>query len=190
MEKQDLRIIKTQKALCETFLVMLSKKKFDNITVNDLCENAMVRRATFYKHFADKYDFFSFFVRYMQTELYMDIERCTTYDSINSYYKFLFEKFIQFLNNHTDVVKNIVDSSAFPTLSSILSDEIKRNIILYIRSSEKEGYIYKVSPEMIASFFAGGIIQLLRYWITSKVEIPKEKLIDNYEEFIDMFHID
>ena len=28
---------------------------------NELCDEAMIRRATFYKHFADKYDFFFFF---------------------------------------------------------------------------------------------------------------------------------
>ena len=62
-QKMDLRIRKTYKALKDTFLELLSEKKFEDITVNELCERAMVRRATFYKHFADKYDFFAFFIR-------------------------------------------------------------------------------------------------------------------------------
>ena len=56
--KSDLRIIKTRKALYTAFTMLLGEKSFEDITVNELCENAMVRRATCYKHFADKYDFF------------------------------------------------------------------------------------------------------------------------------------
>lgn len=59
-EKTDLRIRKTYKALCDAFVTILEKKRFDDLTVNELCDEAMIRRAAFHKHFADKYDFFSF----------------------------------------------------------------------------------------------------------------------------------
>ena len=67
-EKTDLRIRKTYKALCDAFVTILEKKRFDDLTVNELCDEAMIRRATFYKHFADKYDFFSFFIRQKQDQ--------------------------------------------------------------------------------------------------------------------------
>ena len=60
-EKTDLRIRKTYKALCDAFVTILEKKRFDDLTVNELCDEATIRCATFYKHFADQYDFFSFF---------------------------------------------------------------------------------------------------------------------------------
>ncbi len=69
-EKVDLRIVKTRKALFDTFLEFLQQEGFDSITVNALCEKAMVRRATFYKHFADKYDFFAAFVRHISEGFY------------------------------------------------------------------------------------------------------------------------
>lgn len=56
-EKYDLRIVKTRKALFDAFLELVSEKPFDAITVNEICKRALVRRATFYNHFADKYDF-------------------------------------------------------------------------------------------------------------------------------------
>ena len=33
------------------------------MTVNLLCERAMIRRTTFYKHFADKYEYLAFYIR-------------------------------------------------------------------------------------------------------------------------------
>ena len=64
MEKKlDLRIQKTHMALTDAFLSLLNQKRFDNITVAEICDNAMVRRATFYKHFGDKYEFFTYTIR-------------------------------------------------------------------------------------------------------------------------------
>ena len=55
MNNQDLRVQRT-KALITTFSDLLETKSFDNITIQDLCEKANVRRSTFYRHFNDKYD--------------------------------------------------------------------------------------------------------------------------------------
>lgn len=56
MNNQDLRVQRTKKALITTFSDLLETKSFDNITIQDLCEKANVRRSTFYRHFNDKYD--------------------------------------------------------------------------------------------------------------------------------------
>jgi AcrR family transcriptional regulator len=51
----DLRVRRTHKLLWEALLAELSERRFDDITVNDICERAMVHRTTFYKHYPDKY---------------------------------------------------------------------------------------------------------------------------------------
>lgn len=54
----DLRVQKTYHNLIEAFFIIVQEKPLDKFTVNELCEKAQVRRPTFYKHFADKYDFY------------------------------------------------------------------------------------------------------------------------------------
>jgi len=54
-KKEDIRITKTRKALAETLIELLSEKKFQKLTINDICQRAMVSRSTFYQHFEDKY---------------------------------------------------------------------------------------------------------------------------------------
>ena len=60
-EKMDLRIRKTYLALHNAFTELLEEKRFEEFTVNELCDRAMIRRTTFYKHFADKYEYFTFY---------------------------------------------------------------------------------------------------------------------------------
>ena len=52
----DLRIQRTHKFLQEAMIELITEKGFDAITVGDIAERAMINRATFYRHYQDKYD--------------------------------------------------------------------------------------------------------------------------------------
>lgn len=62
LNQKDLRVRRTRKLLWEALLTLLSvsKRPFDTITINEICEQAMVHRTTFYKHFEDKYDLLAY----------------------------------------------------------------------------------------------------------------------------------
>jgi AcrR family transcriptional regulator len=55
-EPTDLRIRRTHKFLQEAMIELITEKGFDAITVGDIAERAMINRATFYRHYQDKYD--------------------------------------------------------------------------------------------------------------------------------------
>jgi len=55
-ENTDLRSIRTRKFIIESFIKLIEKKGFNNITISDITTGAMINRATFYRHFLDKYD--------------------------------------------------------------------------------------------------------------------------------------
>ena len=63
---EDLRVRRTRKLLQDSLMALTIQKGFEAVTVRDICEQAMVNRATFYRHYADKYDLLD---RYME-ELY------------------------------------------------------------------------------------------------------------------------
>ena len=51
----DLRIIKTKKAIKETFLEMRQTLPIEKIHVRELCRQAMINKSTFYNHYEDIY---------------------------------------------------------------------------------------------------------------------------------------
>lgn len=61
----DLRIVKTYTALTVALESLLLEKPLQEITVSEICEKAMIRRATFYKHFGDKNELFAFILKEM-----------------------------------------------------------------------------------------------------------------------------
>lgn len=54
--KTDLRVIKTRANIKNTFIDLLTKKAFAEITVQNILDQALINRSTFYKHYTDKYD--------------------------------------------------------------------------------------------------------------------------------------
>lgn len=53
---EDRRVLRTRKSLYEALISLTVQKGFAAVTVSDLTETAGVNRATFYRHFQDKFD--------------------------------------------------------------------------------------------------------------------------------------
>lgn len=56
MNKNDLRYIKTEKIIKESFIKCVNKTGFEKVTVSMICEDGLISRNAFYLHFTDKYD--------------------------------------------------------------------------------------------------------------------------------------
>lgn len=55
-QAEDLRVRRTRKLLRQALIELTIEKGFAAVTVQDIAERAMVNRATFYRHYLDKYD--------------------------------------------------------------------------------------------------------------------------------------
>ncbi|MGI6205600.1 MAG: TetR/AcrR family transcriptional regulator [Anaerovoracaceae bacterium] len=57
--KQDLRVIKTKRAIRQAFENLLKTHPLSKITVTELAKEAEINKATFYLHYKDIYDLYS-----------------------------------------------------------------------------------------------------------------------------------
>lgn len=54
--KLDARIVKTLISIRSAFYALLTKKNYDDITVQDILDEAMINRTTFYKYYNNKHE--------------------------------------------------------------------------------------------------------------------------------------
>ncbi|RDU22059.1 TetR/AcrR family transcriptional regulator [Anaerosacchariphilus polymeriproducens] len=186
--KYDLRIMRTYKLLTEAFFQLMSEKHFEDITINELCERAMIRRTTFYKHFADKYEFFRFFVWRLQTDFDAINPASADYRDPQSFYISIIRHVLNFFREHEKFVHMVLGSNLFPTLFDILSEQVTADINEKIKIGIKKGIDVSASPEIVASFFAGAIIHTIRWWLMQKEKISEEKLIQEVEKILIAWH--
>lgn len=159
MEKNtDLRIQKTYLALQNAFVALLEEKRFDELTINELCDRAMIRRTTFYKHFGDKYEYFAFYIREMVSTFRDQLPPDVMDGEAAAYFLQMSQELLRFWHMHEKMVRNIENSSMFPLLLSILLDQITEDIIMVLRRS-CPGLAQDASKlKGVAAFYAGGLI--------------------------------
>lgn len=190
MEKPlDLRIQKTYKALIDTFLQLLQTKRFENITINELCELAMVRRATFYRHFADKYEFFTFFVQCIQQEFRNRIVPREQAGNDVSPYIDIIRFALDFLDENETLVHSLMESNAFPLLLDLISEQIILDVKDRLQTDQNNGKELPLSPELMAFSYTGALLNTLRWWIGHKEQMSKEELVTQIQKIFDKIYI-
>lgn len=189
MEKPlDLRIQKTHKALMDAFWHLLETKCFEQITVNELCELAMVRRATFYKHFADKYEFFTFFVQSVQSDFLYRIVPTEQEGTASSPYIHIIRFALDFLDENDALVRSLMKSTVFPLLLDIVSEQIIRDVKERFEKDRDEGKELLLSPELMAFSYTGALLNILRWWIEHKEQMSKEEIVAQMRKVFDKLY--
>ena len=74
MKEQDLRVIKTKKALFQALVELLKSEHFHEITVTKICNSAQVNRSTFYAHYDNIDELFEQYFNDVMKELEKDYE--------------------------------------------------------------------------------------------------------------------
>jgi AcrR family transcriptional regulator len=62
-QPEDLRVRRTRKLLKSALIELTIEKGFAAVTVQDIADRAIINRATFYRHYLDKYDLLEQYMR-------------------------------------------------------------------------------------------------------------------------------
>lgn len=175
MEKEDLRIIRTRKLLCSSLMDLMQTTSFDKLSVNDICEHAMVHRATFYNHFTDKTDLLNYAIDELQEELFEKSIENETYNSQKEMLMALVECVIDFMIENKQKLALIYKNSE-DKLSSLVSNTVGRSI-RYLLSKNKYKQEYLLPIDIIVNFFTGGITMIGINWLKSPTPYTKEEML-------------
>lgn len=164
MNNQDLRVQRTKKALITTFSDLLETKSFDNITIQDLCEKANVRRSTFYRHFNDKYDLLNHIVgtliEYFRTLHLPEIDPKDPRQFFNKFMKDI----LLFISDNKAMVKSVISINIYSEVYQILYNQIYAVVKRQIEFDIQIGQFY-IDEFIYGEFLTGGILSVILNWI-------------------------
>ena len=164
MNNQDLRVQRTKKALITTFSDLLEIKSFENITIQDLCEKANVRRSTFYRHFNDKYDLLNHIVgtliEYFRTLHLPEIDPKDPRQFFNKFMKDI----LLFISDNKAMVKSVISINIYSEVYQILYNQIYAVVKQQIEFDKQIGQFY-IDEFIYGEFLTGGILSVILNWI-------------------------
>ncbi len=183
MEKKlDLRVQRTRSSLMNALYELMCQKSLDEITVTELCDRAMIRKATFYKHFGDKTELLVYMIQEMQR--LSEETNIIGYDPAipASYYTGVFRYLMDFVDSNERFIVSVLKSSAGSAVRGILEEQIRVSIDRRLRQ-EEPGYL-RESHTMLAVIYAGAIVSCASWWTLQKQRPDKEAMIRKFAELM------
>lgn len=182
-EKRDLRIQKTYDALITAFQELLTEKTFEEITVKELCSRARTRTATFYTHFRDKYDFFSFMVRELRKSFAKEAELIYSQTEAAEYYTALVRNGMDYLERNNKMANSIRNNSMLIGIMQFMPDEITEELRQHLLRDSAE-YAQMNRPDVLLQFLIGGLNQVTEWWFTNRNKLSKEDVASDVNAII------
>ena len=172
---KDLRVYKTKSALVNAMHELITKKKFEDITVQNLCDIAMVRRATFYLNFTDKLDLFSFYTKIQFTNFptYLKLKETNCTDN---FLQDLISDAIHYLNAHSDMVNMLIRSDSMPLMISIITDVIAKDVVEIFHHISNDNR-NPIQNEIRARFYINGFFSTYIWYTKETPSISEEDFI-------------
>lgn len=175
-KKEDLRVVKTNRAIFKAFHDLLQVKNYDKITVTEICQKAQVRKATFYQHFGDKLDLFLFIIQRFQEKYTEEYENSTKSRDFKEFYAGIFNFIVDKLEKNDQTFKSLFQSSSKYLLFDMCSQQIQHDIQVRLeRDMEAMGY-GRYNPELISHAYTGSLMDVVLWWAMNRNRISKEEV--------------
>lgn len=165
VKKIDVRVKRTYKNLIDGISKLLTEKSFEDISVLEICDISGVHRATFYKHFTDKYDFLSFCLKSMINELpFESLPKDLAKESSRQGYFDFMSVVINFVDLNRTLFKNIYTGSSSNVFAALLTEAVANTFEERIRIKIDEGAKFYSPAPILANFYAGALVGVLKWW--------------------------
>lgn len=135
MNKKDLRYIKTENLIKDTYLSLKTTK---NVKVKDLCDKAMINKSTFYDH----YETIEFLHKYVCHDFILEIlNKCDKITNIKKDIGRFINKVYTLFSENKKTIEKLYDSDLYLFVNDV-ENEIMENFLSSI-TNEKNEYIIR-----------------------------------------------
>jgi AcrR family transcriptional regulator len=173
-EVRDPRIRRTRQLLQGALRTLMQKKSFDEISVQDLADEATVNRATFYDHYTDKFDLLEALVAGGFHQLLH--ERSVRYDgSCASAARPIILAACDYGAMHQGSCPEVAQKSAFePLIDAAITNAIRR---VMLEGISKMPVASGPSAEMVATTASWAIYGAVKEWLKTPNRLPAEEIV-------------
>ncbi len=168
--KTDLRVRRTRKMLWEALVKLLEERPFEALSVQEICDRAMVHRTTFYKHFEDKYQLLSYGLEEAR-ERFAD----RSYEDRILHPIQMFEEFGDMRQFHALATSDRECSSMNSMIQKHACDSLREDLL----EAESRGARFPVPVDIIAAFYSGAVSSLGSWWLKNDSSVSAKEM-DEY----------
>jgi AcrR family transcriptional regulator len=178
LAKVDRRIAKSQIAIKNAVIELMSEKSFDDITIQDIADRANVNRGTIYLHYTDKYDLLDKMIEeHIENlrELCQAASEMTFQEGNYVWYEY-FERHYLFFST-------MLASKGAPYFRSrflnLVVEEFRPEVEIAV------GKNYGLNEEVILQFFGSAVVGSVEWWFKNGMPLPARVMAEQTGALLD-----
>jgi AcrR family transcriptional regulator len=172
--KEDLRVRRTRKLLQTALMELTIQKGFDSVTVKDICEQAMVNRATFYRHYVDKYDLLDQYMNEL-SELLDQSQGVPSIDSPNGPPEGLV-RMLEHLRNHADFYRAMLGPKGYPLFAERIRFYIEKRMRHSLPANPIPPDAGQPPLEMMLRSISSAGLGAILWWLEKDMPVTSEQM--------------
>ena len=174
-ENTDPRILRSRQMLMEALLRLLTRKEFDNISIQEIADEATLNRATFYLHYPDK----KALLQAMTAARFRDLiaRRGLSFTDCDGALRAIALGVCDYLAETTgcpsQLAKMPLEGSIIPAVEGMFQE-----------GAAKHAMVPGTDPKLLATTAAWAIFGAARRWYQTPDRIPAEEMAAKIEAMV------
>jgi AcrR family transcriptional regulator len=171
----DPRIVRSRRMLMDSLVRLLKKKEFEDISVQEIADEATLNRATFYLHYADK----NALLQAMTEARFRDLleRRSITFTDCNGALRAIALGVCDYLAENTSCPTQLARISLEGSIIPVVEGMFKEGLALH-------GPAPGVDAAMLATTAAWAVFGAARRWFQTPNRIPAEEMAARIETMV------
>lgn len=174
---EDLRVRRTHKLLFNAFMELIQTNGIEDISITDICDKAMVNRATFYKHFDDKYTFYCFCIKEKLKEFDANLKQRSSNGNIKDYYLAMIQEVLIFLQANRRILAATVSNPSEYTVNQLIHDVLLEEIRTSLNMSEKNGVTFVEPTDILSEILVGSLVAIARWALLKNDSYTNDEIV-------------
>ncbi|MDO4326247.1 MAG: TetR/AcrR family transcriptional regulator [bacterium] len=162
------KVLQTRRMLAAQLIRLLENKNFKKITVNDICQSAMISRSAFYLHFEDKYHL----LHYCLEEELERWKHAMRNKSVDEFILYILDCVLDKKNFYYNTIATETDRE----VTSMFQKVFQQFFWNYLKERQEAGCTFPGPLSITSAFYAGGLATSTAQWIQNDFIIPKEEI--------------
>jgi len=174
----DRRKQRTRQAVSQALIALIQEKRYDAITVQDVCDRANVGRSTFYAHYQDKDD--------LLTTNFSDVMKSLGQPLAyrDGQLVFPIAPLFEHVQGHQHLYKALLWGGGMDVLMRAGQKQWSQQIEHYVGALLKDGRQPAVPIAIVASYIAGSLQTLLLWWLEHKMPHSPERMDEMFQRMV------
>ncbi len=186
-EKQTKHATKTRMSICNGFVELMQQKCFDDITILDVCEKALITRATFYKYYEDKYHLALCVLDEKCEQLFEKAGYGDDTKTTKEVYHNVISLFLDYLDENLQKFQNFFKVGCNEKIRALFMRKVTI-LIEDVLKKEESTQKLNVPIDIESNFLVGGLTQILMYALENRKTYTKQEVLSWVEIVYEQFY--